>query len=175
MLRKSLTARKNAVVAVAVLALGIAGVALAGMTAGTNAHATSTIINVTVLDGKVQSAPTLRLSATSLPAGKVTLVVVNKGKTSHALAIMGNGLAPKRTPTLAAGKTARLIVTLAAGMYHVWDPVRSSMSRAKYLTVKKATTSGAGSGSGSYGSSGSGSSGGTTTTTHDDGMEGCDH
>ena len=66
----------------------------------------------------------------------MTLVVVNKGTKKHALAIMGETMSPKRTPTIAAGKTARLTVTLAAGKYHMWDPVTSSMSHAKFLTVK---------------------------------------
>src|SRR5215213_9468622 len=137
--------RKNVVVAISVLAFGLAGVAFAGVGTHTTARAGATLIDVSLLDGGK-----VRLSTTSLPAGKLTLVVVNKGKQTHGLAIMGNGLAPKRTATIAVGKTARLTVTVKAGMYHLWDPVRSSMSHAKFLTVKSATSSG-GSSSGSSG------------------------
>jgi uncharacterized membrane protein YgcG len=138
-------------------------------------------LKVSVLDGRVT------FTTTTLPAGTITLVVVNKGTTKHALAIMGETMSPKRTPTIAAGKTARLTVTLAAGKYHMWDPVTSSMSHAKFLTIKapaKSSTGGSsGSGSGSMGSTGgSGSTGGTSSGggtggggTMDPGMDGCDH
>jgi len=172
-------ARKNIVLAIALLGMGLAGVALAGIRAGTTAttpRAGVTVVNITVVEGKLAIAPTLKLSATTLPAGKITLVVVNKGKTSHGLAIMGSGLSPKRTPTLAVGKTARLTVTLKAGMYHLWDPVKSSMSRARFITVKAASTNSGGGGGGGGGvitvppSGGGGTSTGMTMTGDD-----CDH
>ena len=131
-----------------------AGVALAGMTAVPTAGTAPPIVNVTLREGKMKAAPTIRLSATTLPAGPITLVVANRGRTAHGLAIMGNGLSSRRTPILAAGRTARLTVTLKAGSYHVWDPVQSTMSRAQMLTVKAVKTR-AGGGSGrSVGGSG---------------------
>ena len=173
--------RKNVVIAVAILALGVAGVALAGVSSKSSSGATSTKVTVSVLDGK------LTLSPTSLPAGKVILVVSNKGKMTHGLAIMGESLAPKQTPKIAVGKTATLTVTLTAGKYHLWDPVQSSMSHAKFITVKAPATSSTGgtktggssggtmtmpsTGTGS-GSTGGGTGGGGTT---DPGMDGCDH
>jgi hypothetical protein len=167
--------RTNVVLATALLGLGLAGIALAGVSTGSSRTAGATEVNVVVMDGK------LTVSPLKLTAGKVTLVAVNKGKLTHGLAIMGNGLPPKRTPTIAVGKIARLTVTLKAGMYHVWDPVRSSMSHAKYLTVGKAATS-VGSGSSASGSSGgvvetppsSGSGGGVPATGMDPGMDGMD-
>src|SRR5262245_20614288 len=102
------------------------------------------------------------ISQTTCPAGSLSLVVINQGKLTHALAIMGTGLQPKRTPTLATGKSARLTVTVkAGGMYHVWDPVRSSMSHATMLMVKKAVTS---TGSGGSSSSGAGTSSAGTSS-----------
>jgi hypothetical protein len=95
----------------------------------------------------------------------VKLVVVNKGKLSHALAFMGKGFDPKRTPTLTPGKSATLTVTVKPGMYHVWDPVRSSMSHATMLMAKASTAGKAGSHtvgvSGGKTSTGSGVGGGT--------------
>ena len=177
--------RKNVVIAVAVLALGVAGVAIAGVSSKSSSGATATKVTVSVLDGK------LTLTPTSLPAGKVILVVSNKGKMTHGLAIMGETLSPKQTPKIAAGKTATLTVTLKAGKYHLWDPVQSSMSHAKFITVKAPATSSTGGtktgSNGSTGSTGTGSSsgstgtgtgstgGGGTTTTMDPGMDGCDH
>jgi uncharacterized membrane protein YgcG len=174
--------RRNAALAIALLALGLTGVALAGVTTRT-AETAGSLLNISVRDGG------LTVSTKTLSSGKVTLVVVNKGTKKHGLAIMGTGFAPKRTPTIAAGKTARLVVTLKAGRYHVWDPVTSSMSRATYLTVKApvaAKSSGGGGTGGTSSGSGAGSSyppsGGTGSTGGgggaggmDPGMEGCDH
>jgi hypothetical protein len=154
------------------VALGVAGFALAGVSAASSGAAGTTQVKVVVMDGR------LTVSPLKLTAGKVIFVTINKGKAKHALAIMGNGFGPKRTPTLAAGKSASITVTLKAGTYHVWDPVTSSMSRAKYLTVRAAATS-TGSSGGSYG-------GGTSTTPStgtdstgtggvDDGMDGMEH
>jgi hypothetical protein len=181
--------RRNAALAITLLALGLTGVALTGVATGSN-QAGASEIKVTVRDGKVVVSPT------TFPAGKVTLVVVNRGTKKHALAIMGTTMSPKRTSAIAVGKTARLTVTLAAGKYHVWDPVTSSMSHARYLTVKApksgttgsggsagtgtgtgtGTGSGTGSSTGTETGSGSGSSGGGTGSgAMDPGMEGCDH
>jgi hypothetical protein len=166
-------ARKNVLLSVLLLGLGVAGIALAGVSTSAESGAGITRLNVVVADGRLTISP-LRLSA-----GKVTIVAVNKGKVKHAVAIMGNGWGPKRTGAIAAGRTARLTVTLRAGKYHLWDPVTSSMSRAKYLTVRSAATpatSGGGmvtSGSSSGGSAGTGGS--TAPTMTMTGMDGCDH
>jgi hypothetical protein len=168
--------RKNAVIVAAVLALGLAGVAIAGVTKGSSggARAAGSELKVSVLDSRVA------FTTTTLPAGKVTLVVSNKGTKKHALAIMGDTMQPKRTPTIGVGKTVRLTVTLSAGKYHMWDPVTSSMSHARFITVKAPKTS-----SGSSGGTGSSSTGGGSTGsgsgstggggTMDPGMDGCDH
>jgi hypothetical protein len=143
--RQLIRGHAHIVIAVLVLALGLGSVALA------QRSSSSVQVDVTLLDGK------LKLSQTTFPAGTLNLLVVNQGKLSHALAIMGTGLQPKRTPTLSTGKSARLsVIVKAGGMYHVWDPVRSSMSHATMLTVKKATAT---TGSSSVTSS----SGGTTS------------
>ncbi len=160
MSRQFVTGRSHLVIVVLVLALGLGGVALAQRSSAlVQAH-------VTLLDGKV------KVSQTSFVPGSLTLVVVNQGKLSHALAIMGTGLQPKRTPTLGSGKSARLTVTIKAGMYHVWDPVRSSMSHATMLMVKAAAATGGstssmpsgGTSGGSSSGTGSGMGGGTSGT-----------
>jgi len=76
------------IVAALVLGLGLGGVALA------QRSSTKALLNVTLLDGK------LKVSQTQFAPGKLTLVVVNRGKLTHGLAIMGKGLQPKRTPTI---------------------------------------------------------------------------
>jgi hypothetical protein len=160
---QALRSRFHLVLVVVALALGLGGVALAQ-----TAMRSSTTLNVTLLDGK------LKVSQTTFAPGKLTLVAINEGRKSHGLAIMGTGLKPKLTPTLTSGKTAKLIVTVGAGMYHIWDPVQSSMSHATMLMVKKAASGGTtpstggnhsvsgGSTGSSGGSSGGSSSGGGT-------------
>ena len=55
----------------------------------------------------------LALNVKSVPKGSVTFVVTNKGKVAHDFKIAG-----KKTPKLAPGKTARLVVRFAkAGKY----------------------------------------------------------
>ncbi len=161
MIRQAIGSRIHLLIAVLVLGLGLGGVALAQRSSGVAQ------VNVTILDGK------LKVSPTTFSSGKVTLVVVNKGKLSHALAIMGAGLGAKRTATIGSGKSARLTVTVKAGMYHVWDPVRSSMSHATMLTAKAATGGSSGSKpsggtSGGAGSTSGGSSSGGSTGTGGD-------
>jgi hypothetical protein len=157
---QALRSRFHLALVVLALALGFGGVALAQ-----TAMRSSTTLNVTLLDGK------LRVSQTTFAPGKLTLVAINEGMKAHGLAIMGTGLKPRLTPTLTSGKTAKLTVTVGVGMYHIWDPVQSSMSHATMLMVKSAASGGAtpstsGNHSVSGGSTGSsgGTSGGTSTT-----------
>ena len=138
-----------------VLGLGLGGVALA------QHSSVSAQANVTLRDGKIQVSPT------TFAPGKLTLVAVNVGNLSHALAIMGTGLQPKRTPAIGTGKVVKLTVTVKVGMYHVWDPVRSSMSHATMLMVKaksSSSSSGSTSGSKSSGSTSGGSTSGGTSS-----------
>ena len=143
--------RMNILIAVLIVGLGLGGVALAQRSSGSNS------VTVTILDGKI------KVSSNTFTPGKLTLVAVNHGSVSHALAIMGTHLQAKRTPTLGAGKTAQLTVTVTAGMYHVWDPVTSSMSHATTLTVKAANATSTGTKSSSTSGTGSTSSGGATS------------
>jgi hypothetical protein len=153
---QALRSRSHVLLAVLVLGLGLGGVALAQVTSG------SSTANVTLMDGR------LKISQTTFPPGVLTLVVSNQGKLSHGLAIMGSQLKPKETPTIGSGKSAKLTVKLGIGMYHIWDPVRSSMSHATMLMVKfgagRATGSSAGGNSTVAGGGSSGGSGGSTTT-----------
>jgi len=96
-----------------VLALGT-GVASARVAR----HAIATKVTVTFTDKKFVISPA------DLQAGTARFVVVNKGQKPHALAIVGPGLnGPRRTPKLAAGKSATLTVTLKMGAYVLSDAV----------------------------------------------------
>ena len=114
--------------ALVVLALGLSAAALANRSSGSQA-------TVTLGDGKLTVTPK------TFRPGTLTLVIVNHGKLTHALAIMGAGLQPKRTPVLATGKSAKLTVTVKTGAYLIWDPLRSKMSQATPFNVSAAGAS----------------------------------
>jgi hypothetical protein len=152
---QALRSRSHILLVVLVLGLGLGGVALAQVTSG------SSTAKVTLMDGK------LKISQTTFPPGVLTLVVSNQGKLSHGLAIMGSQFKPKETPVIGSGKSAKLTVKLGIGMYHIWDPVRSSMSHATMLMVKfeKAGSSTPSSGGKTIVGGGSSSSGSGSSTT----------
>jgi hypothetical protein len=137
----------------AIAALALVAVAAAGPSVSR--------VNVTLLDGKLVVAPR------SITAGTVTLVVVNRGSETHALAIFGAGKL-ERTPTLRPQGTTKLTLATRSGTYKVWDPVRSSLSHASLVLVKAPASASAGSASaggtaGGSSSVGSLSNSGTTT------------
>ena len=104
------------VLVAALLAMGAAGAALAGVvaTGGTN----TTRVTVTEREYK------LTLSRTHLAVGKYTLVAVNKGAIAHSLEIAGPGIKSRRIAgTIKPGASGTLLVTLKAGTYSIWCPV----------------------------------------------------
>jgi uncharacterized cupredoxin-like copper-binding protein len=88
------------------LALGVAltAVVVAGPVTAGSAATTAVTVNVTAKEFK------FTLSKTSVPHGKVTFKLTNKGKLPHDFAIGG-----KKTKLIGAGKTAILTVTLNKG------------------------------------------------------------
>lgn len=73
-----------------------------------------------------------KLSRTSVPHGKVTFVLVNKGHIGHDFKIAG-----KKTAVIGPGKTATLTVTLAKGKaaYSCTVPGHASAGMKGTLTV----------------------------------------
>jgi uncharacterized cupredoxin-like copper-binding protein len=88
------------------LALGVALAALVATAsvAAAPTAATATTVTVTMKEFK------FILSKKTVPHGKVTFKVVNKGTIGHDFAIGG-----KKTKVIGKGKTTTLIVTLGAG------------------------------------------------------------
>jgi len=80
------------------------------------ASASSHTIKVQESEFKIQ-LPALK----TLAPGKYTFDVTNAGKIPHDLAIEGGKIAgPSKTPTIAAGKTAKLTVALEKGSYTLY-------------------------------------------------------
>ena len=86
---------------IALLCIAAAVVAAPAVAAGT-----ATKVTVTATEFH------FKLSAGSVPHGTITFVLVNKGTIGHDFKIAG-----KKTPVIAAGKTAKLTVTLKPGKY----------------------------------------------------------
>jgi hypothetical protein len=117
-------------IAVFVLALGLAGVA----TAGVSHQAVIAKVTVTFTDS------TLRVSTGTRESGMTTFVVLNKGKKRHVLAIEGPGLKGVQTSKLLAGGEATLTVKLRPGSYVLSDPVGLGVYTVQFLSVVPAST-----------------------------------
>jgi hypothetical protein len=143
---------KRTAAAAVVFAVALGGAAIGGVVARAQVAVPS--VTVTLKEFKIVTSARFR-------PGKVTLVVVNKGKIPHALKIAGPGVSA-RTPLLAPGKTARLTVTLADGTTTFWCPVGThaslGMKFAAKFTAAGASSAGAAGSTSSSGSSSSGSS-----------------
>jgi plastocyanin len=117
------------VVIAALLAMGAAGAALAGVVA---TGGTSTT-RVTVTEKEYR----LTLSRTHLAAGKYTLVAVNKGMLAHSLDIAGPGMKSRRIAgTIKPGATGSLSVTLKTGSYSIWCPVAGHAALGMKTTLR---------------------------------------
>ena len=119
----------RAIAFASMLALGLAGVGLAGMAAHSGAQKTR--VTVTEVEYK------LTLSPTHLMPGTVTFVVVDKGKLAHSLAISGPGIKNRRlSGTVKPGASGSLTVALKAGTYTLWCPVPGHAALGMKTTVK---------------------------------------
>jgi plastocyanin len=72
--------------------------------------------------GATLSEWTIRLSATTVPAGPVSFTATNNGSIPHALEVEGNGI-EQETPLIQPGASATLTLTLAPGSYEIYCPV----------------------------------------------------
>lgn len=81
-------------------------IALAVLAVPATASAGGTKVTVTATEFH------FKLSKSTVPHGKVTFVLVNKGHVAHDFKIDG-----KQTPQIGPGKTATLVVTLKKGSY----------------------------------------------------------
>ena len=93
---------------ISALALVVVSAALLALPAGARqSTATAATVGVTAgLPGEFK----FKLSKTSVPAGKVTFIVTNRGNLPHDFKIAG-----KTTPLLQSGKSSKLVVTLKKG------------------------------------------------------------
>jgi uncharacterized cupredoxin-like copper-binding protein len=113
--------------AVAVLASACAsGTTNSSSTTATNAPsaAAAASANPTQVTVKMNEFG-LALSTQTFAPGTYSFVASNVGHTVHALEINGPGVSDQKTPSVAAGQSATLTVTLQAGSYEFYCPVDS--------------------------------------------------
>jgi plastocyanin len=83
----------------------------------------------------------IALSKKSFKAGTYTFVAINKGKTTHALAITGPGLHNASTPDFGPGQQAKLTVTFKSGAkYDIFCPVPGHKMLGMNMNVKVSGT-----------------------------------
>jgi uncharacterized cupredoxin-like copper-binding protein len=92
----------------AVLASALAATAVMALPAG--AHQSTTQAATVGVTAGLPAEFKFKVSKLSVPAGKVTFMVTNRGNLPHDFKIGG-----KKTPLLQAGKSAKLVVTLKKG------------------------------------------------------------
>jgi hypothetical protein len=121
-----------------VAALALAGAA-AGALAGHSAAGRTTTVRVTLREYRIS------LSARTLPAGTVVVVVHNAGKIAHRLSVSGPGLHTKTTPAIAPGATRSLTVRLGGGSFSLWCPIanHASLGMKTTLTLRGPVSGGA--------------------------------
>lgn len=88
----------------------------------------------------------ISLSATSLPAGKVTFSVHNAGHVAHELELSGAGLRTVHVASIAPGKTRSVTVKVAGGTLSLWCPLpgHASLGMKASLKLQGATASSGG-------------------------------
>lgn len=64
----------------------------------------------------------MRLSADTVPAGRVTFAITNRGSMNHAFHVKGTGL-DKETREIPANQVGTLTVTLKPGTYELFCPL----------------------------------------------------
>jgi uncharacterized cupredoxin-like copper-binding protein len=129
----------RAAMVASILVAAVIGAALAGMAA--LAGTRTARLSVSEVEYK------LTLSPKRVPAGKTTLVVVDKGKVAHSLSIAGPGLNKRLIAgTIKPGSSRSITVTLKAGTYSLWCPVpgHAGLGMKTTLAVGPGTTSGTG-------------------------------
>jgi uncharacterized cupredoxin-like copper-binding protein len=83
----------------------------------------------------------IALSKKTFKAGTYTFVTVNKGKTTHALAITGPGLHHASTPNISPGQSVKLTVTFKSGSkYDIYCPVPGHKMLGMNMNVKVSGT-----------------------------------
>ena len=83
-----------------------------------------------------ESEFTITLPSKTLSAGTYTFQVTNKGKFPHNLVVDGPGVQNETSPTIPAGSTGDLTVTLQKGSYEFYCSIDGHKAQGMDLTVQ---------------------------------------
>ena len=121
---------------IAALALTLAGCGSGGGGQATSVASPTAAPVVGTAVSVVEKEFSITLAKTTLSPGTYTFQVSNQGAISHNLTVAGPGVATKATPTISAGQSAHLTVTLQKGSYEFWCSVDHHKDQGMDLTVK---------------------------------------
>jgi uncharacterized cupredoxin-like copper-binding protein len=125
----------------AVLAVALAGAALAGVVT----HKGANVKTIKVTEKEFH----ITLSTRNGAVGPVQFVIKNTGNYTHGLVISGPGVKLKKSALVKPGKAATVAVTLKPGTYTLWCPVPGHAAKGMRTSITVP---------------GSSAGGGTTTT-----------
>jgi len=131
-----LAASAGMFIAVALVLAGCGGGSSAG-TASTSSAATSsaaaggTGTTVTATEQEFS----ITVSQPTFKAGAYTFKVTNQGKFPHNLTIEGPGVDKVATPTMQAGQSGEVTVTLQTGSYELWCSVDSHKDKGMDMKI----------------------------------------
>jgi uncharacterized cupredoxin-like copper-binding protein len=120
----------------AVLAVALAGAALAGVVT----HKGANVKTIKVTEKEFH----ITLSSRTGAVGPVRFVIKNAGKYTHGLAISGLGVKLKKSALVKPGKTATLAVTLKSGTYALWCPVPGHAAKGMKTSITVPASTGGG-------------------------------
>ena len=86
--------------------------------------------------GVTEKEFSITLSQASLSPASYTFIIQNKGSFPHNLNIKGPGVDTETSPTLSAGQSGMLTVTLQKGSYELWCSVPGHKDKGMDLTIK---------------------------------------
>jgi plastocyanin len=118
-----------------VVALALAGCGSSGGGQTTSAVSPTAAPVVGTAVSVVEKEFSIALAKTTMSPGTYTFQVSNQGTISHNLTVAGPGVATKATPTISAGQSANLTVTLQKGSYEFWCSVDHHKDQGMDLTV----------------------------------------
>ncbi|MGZ4517926.1 MAG: hypothetical protein ACXVXN_08410 [Mycobacteriaceae bacterium] len=117
------------------VSVGAVAVLASACASGTTSSSSTTATNSPSAAAAASANPTqvtvkmnefgLALPTQTFAPGTYSFVASNVGHTVHALEIDGPGVSDQKTPSVAAGQSATLTVTLQAGSYEIYCPVDS--------------------------------------------------
>jgi len=118
------------------LALALAGCGSSGGGQATSVASPTAAPVVGTAVSVVEKEFSITMPKTTLSPGTYTFQVSNQGTISHNLTVVGPGVATKATPTISAGQSGDVTVTLQKGSYEFWCSVDHHKDQGMDLTVK---------------------------------------